>query len=73
MYSITGTSAIKGLGALSLRANDIPDALRKARAQIQRGLVDVSISDNAGHKIEGKDLEACIEGKKTLSDDLRAI
>jgi hypothetical protein len=32
---------------------------------------NVSIKDQAGHKIDGEELLACITGKKTISDDLQ--
>jgi hypothetical protein len=36
-------------------------------------LANISIEDEAGHKIEGDELLDCIKGKKTITEDLRAI
>jgi hypothetical protein len=71
-YIISGQAKVASLGAMSQQAPDVPEALRKARQMLQIGMVKVAIQDNAGHKIDGDDLIACIEGKKTLSDDLKA-
>jgi hypothetical protein len=71
-YIVSGTTKSAGLGAMSKPAPDAQEALRKAQQMINDGMVGVSIQDNAGHKIEGDDLAACIEGRKSLSDDLRA-
>jgi hypothetical protein len=38
----------------------------------ETGLVNVSIKDQTGHKIDGDELLACIAGKKTLTNDLQA-
>jgi hypothetical protein len=37
------------------------------------GLANVSIADQAGHKIDGNELLDCIAGKKKITEDLRAI
>jgi hypothetical protein len=71
-YIITSQAKGEGLGALSQQAPDVHEALRKARQMHQAGLVNISIKDQAGHKIDGDDLLECIEGKKSLSDDLAA-
>jgi hypothetical protein len=72
-YIISGTTKSAELGAMSQQAPDIHEALRKARQMVQIGMVSVSIQDTEGHKIGGDDLIACVEGKKTLSDDLKVI
>jgi len=38
----------------------------------ETGLVNVSITDHAGRKIDGDDLLDCITGKKTITNDLQA-
>ena len=48
------------------------EAINKARQMYGTGLVNVSIEDEDGHKIEGDDLLACIMGKKTITNDLQA-
>jgi hypothetical protein len=60
------------IGPVSETANDVHDALGKARQMYETGLVNVSIKDEAGHKIEGDALLDCITGKKTLTNDLQA-
>jgi hypothetical protein len=71
-YLISGTTKNAGLGAMSQQAPDVKEALRKARQLLQIGMIKVSIQDALGHKIEGDNLLACLDGKKTLSDDLQA-
>jgi hypothetical protein len=53
-------------------ANDVREALSKARQMYETGLVNVSIKDDGGRKIEGDELVACITGKKTITSDLQA-
>jgi hypothetical protein len=36
------------------------------------GLVNVSIKDEAGNKIDGDELRACIMGTKSITEDLQA-
>jgi hypothetical protein len=38
----------------------------------QAGLANVSIKDEASHKIEGDELVACLTGEKTITNDLQA-
>jgi hypothetical protein len=71
-YLISGTTKSAGLGAMSQQAPDVGEALRKARQLLQIGMINVSIQDELGHKIEGDNLLACVAGKKTLSDDLKS-
>jgi hypothetical protein len=54
-------------------AGDVKEALTKARQMCETGLANVSIEDEAGHKIDGDELLACIMGKKKITEDLRAI
>ena len=51
---------------------DVHEALSKARQMYETGLVNVSIGDESGHKIDGDKLLACITGKKTITSDLQA-
>jgi hypothetical protein len=53
--------------------NDVRGALSKARRMYEAGFANVSITDQAGHKIDGDALLACIAGKKTVTEGLRAI
>ena len=43
------------------------------RLMYDDGLADVSITDQAGHKIDGDDLLDSLTGKKKITQDLRAI
>jgi 2-methylisocitrate lyase-like PEP mutase family enzyme len=56
---------------MSETAGDLQEALNKARQMCETGLANVSIEDEAGHKIDGDELLACI--KKKITEDLRAI
>ena len=49
------------------------EALNKARQMYETGFVNVSIKDEAGHKIDGDELMECITGKKTITEDLQAV
>jgi hypothetical protein len=72
-YKITGDTVGLAIGPVSETANDVHEALRKARQIYETGLANVSIEDDAGHKIDGDELLACITGKKTISEDLRTV
>jgi hypothetical protein len=37
----------------------------------EAGSANVAIADEAGNKIDGVELMACITGKKTITEDLR--
>jgi len=72
-YTVTSDDTVGlAIGPVSETANDVHEALSKARQMFDTGLVNVSIEDQAGHKIDGDELLACIMGKKTLTDDLQA-
>ena len=72
-YTVTSDdTAGLALGPVSEEANDVHEALSKARQMYETGLVNVSIEDQAGHKIDGDELLACITGQKTITNDLRA-
>ena len=71
-YTITSDTVGLAVGPLSETADDVHEAINKARQMYGTGLVNVSIEDEDGHKIEGDDLLACIMGKKTITNDLQA-
>lgn len=71
-YIITSDSVGLAIGPMSETANDVHEALSKARQMYETGLVNVSIRDEGGHKIDGDELLACITGKKTITNDLQA-
>jgi hypothetical protein len=68
-YFVIGKDSIATVGK---KVRHIHEALSEARYLVQRGMVNVSIQDDAGHTIDGNDLLACVTGEKVLSDDLRA-
>jgi hypothetical protein len=72
-YTVTGDSVGLAIGPVSETAEDVHEALRKARLMYDDGLADVSITDQAGHKIDGDDLLDCLTGKKKITEDLRGI
>jgi hypothetical protein len=71
-YTVTGDTLGLAIGPVSEMANDVHEALGKARQMYETGLVNVSIGDEGGHKIEGDELLACITGRKTITNDLQA-
>jgi hypothetical protein len=72
-YTVTSDdTAGLAIGPVSEEANDVHDALSKARQMYETGLVNVSIKDEAGHKIDGDELLECITEKKTITSDLQA-
>ena len=71
-YTVTSDSLGLAIDAVSETANDVHEALSKARQMYETGLVNVSIKDDNGHTIDGDELFACITGKKTITDDLQA-
>jgi hypothetical protein len=71
-YTVTSDTVGLAIDPVSETANDVHEALSKARQMYETGLVNVSIKDQAGHKIDGDELLACIMGKKTITADLRA-
>ena len=72
LYTVTGDTVGLAIGPMSETTNDVDEALNKARQMCEMGLGNVSISDDAGHQIDGDELVACITGKKKLTEDLRA-
>jgi len=71
-YTVTSDTLGLAIGPVSEQANDVHEALSKARQMYETGLVNVSITDHAGRKIDGDDLLDCITGKKTITNDLQA-
>jgi len=71
-YTVTSDTLGLAIGPVSEKANDVHEALNKARQMYETGLVNVSIGDESGHKIDGDELLACITGKKTITSDLQA-
>jgi hypothetical protein len=72
-YTVTSDDTVGlAIGSVSETAKDVDEALNKARQMYETGLVNVSIEDEAGHKIDGNELLACITEKKTLTNDLLA-
>jgi hypothetical protein len=71
-YTVTGDTLGLAIGPVSETANDVGEALSKARQMYETGLVNVCIKDDGGRTIEGDDLVACITGKKTITSDLQA-
>jgi len=71
-YTVTSDTLGLAIGPMSDTANDVHEALSKARQMYETGLVNVSIKDEGGHQIDGDELLACITGKKTITNDLQA-
>jgi hypothetical protein len=63
-YIITGDTLGLAIGPVSETANNVHEALNKARQMYETGLVNVSIGDEGGHKIGGDDLLACMTGQR---------
>ena len=72
-YTVTSDSVGLAIGPVSETANDVHEALSKARQMYQDGLANVTITDQAGNIIESDELLDCITGKKRITEDLRAI
>ncbi|MBO0718559.1 MAG: hypothetical protein J2P55_14650 [Rhizobiales bacterium] len=70
-YTITGDTVGLAIGPMSETADDVHEALCKARQMYETGLVNVSIRDEGGHTIDGDELFACITGNKTITNDLQ--
>jgi hypothetical protein len=72
-YTITSDALGLAIGPMAETANDVQEALNRARQMSETGLANVSIEDEAGHKIDGDELLDCITGKKKITEDLRAV
>jgi hypothetical protein len=71
-YTVTSDTLGLAIGPVSETADDVHEALRKARRMYETGLVNVSIKDEGGHEIGGDELLACITGKRSITSDLQA-
>jgi hypothetical protein len=71
-YTVTSDTVGLAIGPMTETANDVHEALSKARQMYDAGLANVSIADQAGHRIDGDDLLECISGKKKITNDLQA-
>jgi hypothetical protein len=72
-YTVTSDTVGLAIGAVAETASDVYEALGKARQMYEAGLASISITDHAGHKIEGDELLACLTGKKTITPDLGSV
>jgi hypothetical protein len=72
-YTITSDSVGLAIGPISETANDVHEALSRARQMYEDGLANVSIADQAGHKIDGDELLECVTEKKKITEDLKAV
>ena len=72
-YIISSDAVGLAIGPMAETANDVQEALNKARQMCETGLANVSIEDEAGHKIDGDELLDCITGKKKITEDLKAV
>jgi hypothetical protein len=72
-YIIASDAVGLAIGPMAETTNDVQEALNRARQMCEAGLANVSIEDEAGHKIDGDELLACITGKKMITEDLRAV
>ena len=72
-YTVTSESVGLAIDLVSETANDVHDALSKARQMYGEGLANVSIKDQAGHQIDGDELLECLAGKRKITEDLRAV
>jgi expansin (peptidoglycan-binding protein) len=72
-YTVTSDAVGLAIGPTAETASDVHEALSKARQMYDAGFANVSIADQAGHQIDGAELLDCIEGKKKITTDLRAV
>jgi hypothetical protein len=72
-YTVTSDSVGLAIGPVSETANDVHEALNKARQMYDEGLANVTIADEAGRKIDGDELVDCLMGKKKITEDLKAV
>jgi 2-methylisocitrate lyase-like PEP mutase family enzyme len=72
-YTVTADTVGLAIGTMLETANDVQEALNKARQMCETGFANVSIEDQAGHKIDGDELLECIAAKKTITEDLQAV
>jgi hypothetical protein len=72
-YTVTSDAVGLAIDSMAEITNDVHEALSKARQMYETGFVDVSIADQAGHKIDGDELLNCLMKRKTITEDLRAV
>jgi hypothetical protein len=72
-YTVSSDTVGLAVGPISETVNDLHEALNKARQMYETGLVNVSIADESGRKIDGDELVDCITGKKKIVEGLRAV
>jgi hypothetical protein len=72
-YTVTSDSVGLAIGPVLETANDVREALNKARQMYDEGLANVTITDEAGRKIDGDELADCLMGKKKITEDLKAV
>ena len=72
-YTVTADTVGLAIGPVSETANDVNEALNKARQMAEDGMANVSITNESGRKIDGDELMECVSGKKKITDDLRAV
>jgi hypothetical protein len=72
-YTITSDTVGLAIGPVSETADDVHEALSKARQMYEDGFSNVTVTDQAGHIIDGDKLLGCITGKKKITEDLRAV
>ena len=51
-YTVTSDTVGLAIGPVSETANDVNEAVSKARQMYEEGLANVAITDQAGHKID---------------------
>ena len=73
LYTITSDTVGLAVGPVSETVKNVHEALSKARQMCETGLANVSIEDQAGHKIDGDALLACLTGKKKITPDLATV
>jgi hypothetical protein len=71
-YTVTADTVGLAIGPISETANDVNEALKKARQMYEDGMANLSIKDDAGHQIDGDELLECVTGKKKITEDLQA-
>jgi len=72
-YTVSSDTFGLAIGPVSESANDVREALNKARQMYDTGLVNVCIRDEAGRSIDGDELLSCITGNKKITEDLRSV
>ena len=72
-YTVTSDTVGLAIGPMSETANDVQEALNKAREMYEDGSANISIEDGSQHQIDGDELLACITGKKKITEDLKAV